>query len=894
MHSPRLHHVSRLALVLASAGLVAGCGGEIGSGSTEPLTAPQRACKLALQGHEIPRTTLNIGMNGAPVDVAADRLRVTFDRGAAVDLDAMADAGMCLNDVSLSGENGTVRLVPGLSLADALGQLDTMPGIASIRLDPMLEGAKGSHGGDDDDDGHGHGHHGGGCDDDDDHGGGDDDDDHGGGDDDDDGHGHGDDDDDGHPGGGGGSDDPSLWHLAALRMGPAFDIQPDASGVTIALLDTGLTTTMGVPDAPGLETTPILAGKDFINGDLDPADDNGHGTLLAGILASTGDFPGVAPGVRILPIKVLDHDRFGTESALADGIDFAVAQGADVISMSLAFPPGYIPSFELASAVHNAAHAGVVLVAASGNHGAGEVGYPAAFGEVIAVGGGRMAKHFPKMDAEEALAVHGRSIARKVKKADYAGWGARVDVLAPGGSMDHDLDGDGFPDAIPAVGFTTTDPSYAQFMMAGTSPATVQAAGVAALLLAGGASAEAVRPLLHGTTTSIAPKGFDIFAGAGMLDARQALRSLVHGHVPEPPKLFVNPILALADDPAGNRRAIAMVEVIDEDNNPVAGVEVLAHFRGPTVHSSSAVTDALGRVIMVSNAGPADADLFEFGVDKVISCADSHPHPHGCKHEVITVPGTYAQFEEVSFRFFAAFDNQGTGIEPTPFMIFIPNDVLLPIVDVFKLSGTPGAPATPDPVDTIPTDLGSYQLVESLLVRSFGAPGSVAPTVFTVARSVLQNGCAIAERATTIPVEGGGIEPTPFRIGVDLMGLPPTFNTVVTRSDGGLFLNGSPTTESALGLLSGTVGTVMISADGSVCVAQQRGVNDLGAFASSIGSGTPVSRQGFTFNGSADAVQPPPALLDLEDTTLGRAIGQGLVSSASTGSAAEASAAVDP
>jgi hypothetical protein len=234
------------------------------------------------------------------------------------------------------------------------------------------------------------------------------------------------------------------------------------------------------------------------------------------------------------------------------------------------------------------------------------------------------------------------------------------------------------------------------------------------------------------------------------------------------------------------------------------------------------------------------------------------------------------------------------GIEPTPFMIFIPPDVLSPIVADFSLSGTPGAPPTIEPVTTIPTDLANYQLVESLLVRSFGAAGSRAPAVFAVTRDVLIHGCAVVANGTAVPVVGGGIEPTPFRIGEDLLGLPPDFNTVVTRSDGGLFLNGAPTTEAALGLFTGTVGSVLISADGTVCAPQQRSVNNLGAFAGVIGVGGTVNEAGINFTGIADST-PPATLVDLGDTTLGSAIGQGLVSSANLGGAAEASAAVvDP
>src|SRR5690606_11301847 len=326
------------------------------------------------------------------------------------------------------------------------------------------------------------------------------------------------------------------------------------------------------------------------------------GTLLAGILASEGEFPGVAPRVSLLPVKVLDADRLGTESALVDGIHFAAAQGADVISMSLAFPPGYVPSYELADAIHAASQAGIAIVAAAGNHGSGEIGYPAAFGEVITVGGGRLAKKTHSLTASEALDVHGRNVAKKLRKAEYSGWGAGIDLLAPGGSMTHDLDQDGFPDAIPAVGITPTDFNYDGYLIAGTSPAAAQVSGVASLLLAGGADAGSLRALMMGSASSLPPEGFDIFAGAGVVDAYHSVKQLTHGNVPDSPRVYVNPILTLADDTDGNRRAIAMIEVIGEDNEPIVGARVLGHFRGPVAHSAEAITDELGRAIMVSSA----------------------------------------------------------------------------------------------------------------------------------------------------------------------------------------------------------------------------------------------------------------------------------------------------
>ncbi len=866
----RFRRLPGLSLAVVLAGGVVGCtsDGSISSPSSEldpPTTDPASVCLAATANTEIAVVELDLGFSGDTTTYAADRLRVAISPKAAAEVSQeLAAHGMCLTEVDADGGWTTVRLTPDVGLEEALGQLDTVAGITGVRLDPVFfgSGGNGHH------KGKGKGHH----------------------------KGHGN---YGHKGCGT-SEDPtpgtvSLWHLAALRLGPALKDQPHANGITVAVLDTGLNASGGFGEAPGLESTNVAAGYDFINSDNVPADDDGHGTMIAGILASQGDFPGVAPGVNILPVKVLDSARSGTESALVDGINYAVAQGVDIISMSLAFPPGYIPSYELSQAVYEAQAAGVVLVGAAGNHGTGEVGYPAAFGEVIAVSGGRMAETFKAVDAEAALKVKGRNYASKMAKADYSGWGANIDVLAPGGSLEHDLDGNEQPDAIPTVGFVGPIADYDGYFMAGTSPATAQVAGVAALLLAAGADPSEVRPYMYGDSSDVGPNGFDIFAGAGVVDARGTMKRLKKGQSPTQAKVFANPLLTIAEDGSGNRYGVAAVQIIDEENNPVVGSRVYGHFRGPVAHAVVGVTDEQGRVLMVSEPVAGTADLFEFGVDKVITCLDDEEgceKSSSCDDELILIPGSYAQFEAQTFRFFSAFNPGGVGIEPTPFTFSIPTDQLSAIVSDFALSATPGAPSTQDPVDTIPADFAQFTFADSLYVRSFGSGGSNAPVVYAIDRGVLASNCAIADNAIPVPVDGGGIEPTPFRIGDPLAEFPAGFDQVTTRSDGGLFLNGQPTTEAGLGLLTGTTGTVLISVDGSVCVPQAHDVNNLDVFGAGVRTGT-LNVHGFNYTGNADATSPVPSTLSINDTTLHRAVATGLVSSTAMGASSQASAAVD-
>lgn len=149
-------------------------------------------------------------------------------------------------------------------------------------------------------------------------------------------------------------------------------------GVKIAVLDTGADATH--PDLEGQ----ILASKNF-SGAPDTKDHFGHGTHVSSIAAGTGaksggKFKGVAPDAKLLEGKVLDDDGFGEDSGILAGMEWAVAQGADVINLSLGGTdtPGIDP---LEAAVDKlSASSGVLFAIAAGNEGdgAGTVGSPAA------------------------------------------------------------------------------------------------------------------------------------------------------------------------------------------------------------------------------------------------------------------------------------------------------------------------------------------------------------------------------------------------------------------------------------------------------------------------------------------------------------------------------------
>src|SRR5919198_1349301 len=208
-------------------------------------------------------------------------------------------------------------------------------------------------------------------------------------------------------------DDPMVsrqWALVGGNGADAPDAWDQVTGgpVTVAVVDSGLDMTH--PDlAANVWTNPgevpgngidddgdgyvdDVHGWDFVNDDGDPTDDAGHGTEVSGLLAARGGnglgISGIAWGVRLMPLKVLDSSGSGTADKVAAAISFAVAHGARIVNASLNGPGR---SQVLEDAIAAAERAGVLVVVAAGNDGQDldtTPSYPAAYSEsnVVAVG----------------------------------------------------------------------------------------------------------------------------------------------------------------------------------------------------------------------------------------------------------------------------------------------------------------------------------------------------------------------------------------------------------------------------------------------------------------------------------------------------------------------------
>lgn len=150
------------------------------------------------------------------------------------------------------------------------------------------------------------------------------------------------------------------------------------SGVTVGIVDTGYS---------GSDDLPSASGYSIYNGNSDLTDVAGHGTQVAGTLGAVGEnglkSAGVVWNANILPVKISESSTV-TVANVSQGIRYAADHGARIINLSLSFPSD---STTLRSAVDYAYGKGCLLVAATGNDGAGKVTYPAAYSNVLGVGG---------------------------------------------------------------------------------------------------------------------------------------------------------------------------------------------------------------------------------------------------------------------------------------------------------------------------------------------------------------------------------------------------------------------------------------------------------------------------------------------------------------------------
>jgi subtilisin family serine protease len=303
------------------------------------------------------------------------------------------------------------------------------------------------------------------------------------------------------------------WGLAAVHAERAWELG-DAAGQVVAVVDTGVVTSH--PDLADA----LTAGQDFVDGDADPNDLNGHGTHVAGIVAGVAGngigIAGVAPGARVMPVRVLEADGSGSSATVTRGILWAADNGATVINLSLGGPER---DSVLERAIDYARGKGVTVVAAAGNQGltGDPVNYPAASPGVLAVG----------------------AVDSGLTRPGFSSSGDHLAVAAPG------------------VQVLSTVPGGWGYM-SGTSMAAPSVAAAAAVLKAAAVragsalSATALRDLLTSTAADLGAPGHDRYHGAGLLDLYAARSKQVTDGQPGPAAAAPAPAPAAPPEPARN------------------------------------------------------------------------------------------------------------------------------------------------------------------------------------------------------------------------------------------------------------------------------------------------------------------------------------------------------
>lgn len=344
------------------------------------------------------------------------------------------------------------------------------------------------------------------------------------------------------------------------------------SGIIVAVVDTGVDYDHEDLDANNWVNTGETAGNsldddgngyvddyygyDFIGSlytavtpDADPQDEYGHGTHVSGIIAAennTVGVRGVAPSAQIMPVKVLDSSGYGFDSTIADGIRYAVDEGANIINLSLG---SSVASNTLKSAIDYAETNNVLVVAAAGNSGQFSApSYPAGYSSVISVG---------------AYDIDGY-------KAEWSNWG-KVDVMAPGVDIESSIPGNLYDS------------------MSGTSMASPHVAGVAALAMQkfSTTNARTVRHIIEATADDFGVMtGADYVAGNGSINALDATGT-------QTAKAFIYADSGFITSD-GSSDTVVTVSLRNASNAAIAGEVVSWSTTRGTLSASSATTDANG------------------------------------------------------------------------------------------------------------------------------------------------------------------------------------------------------------------------------------------------------------------------------------------------------------
>jgi subtilisin family serine protease len=288
---------------------------------------------------------------------------------------------------------------------------------------------------------------------------------------------------------------PQGQSSADIKATLAWEITKGTEETLIAVVDSGIDLYH-----PDLQNKLESSGRDFVNGDFEALDDEGHGTFVAGIIAADTNnnegIAGVAWNCKLLPVKVLDKTGEGFYSWIIEGIIWAVDNEAAVVNLSLGGPVG---TYSLENAVQYAHQNDVVIASAGGNDG-GSVVYPAAYDNYC-------------------LAVAATDY--NDLRVSWSNPGSEIDVAAPGELIISTVPTWYFPPGSVPYGFAS-----------GTSFSTAHVSGMAALILSlkPWMTADEVMNVIRYSADDVngdENPGKDTFIGYGRINMEKALVPII-------------------------------------------------------------------------------------------------------------------------------------------------------------------------------------------------------------------------------------------------------------------------------------------------------------------------------------------------------------------------------
>ncbi|AFG36781.1 S8 family peptidase [Spirochaeta africana] len=328
------------------------------------------------------------------------------------------------------------------------------------------------------------------------------------------------------------------YALAVADLFEAWPLSTGSEDVVVAVADTGIRGSHSdfaherfVDGWNSIASAVIPAGDD--------ADDQGHGTHVAGIIGADGansaGIAGAAWNVTLMDIKVLGGDGSGTSAGIAEGVVQAVERGADIINMSLGGP---MPNVLMAEAIAYAHQSDVLVVVSMGNNNDRRRQFPASYPGVMAVGA---------TDGNE-------------ERSTFSSMGGHMWITAPGTRI-----------------FSTLR-NGSHGYMSGTSMSAPLVAGVAALVRSVNPelTAPQVMEVMRDTALDYGTAGFNEEFGYGMVQAAAAVQTALDLADPESQavdtlgslrvrfshdsmEIFMGTPVLLIDQSTGKVRSVAMI-----------------------------------------------------------------------------------------------------------------------------------------------------------------------------------------------------------------------------------------------------------------------------------------------------------------------------------------------